>query len=58
MQDKILLKIVVIGLLLGGIGITAEIIAESKILKKPLSQKQKRNLYNKINTTNNNYNGA
>ena len=33
MQDKILFKIVAIGLLLGGIGITAEIISESKTLK-------------------------
>ena len=53
MQDKILYKIVAIGLLLGGIGITAEIIADSKTLKKPLSQKQKRDLYNKTNTPKN-----
>ena len=53
MQDKILFKIVAIGLLLGGIGITAEIIADSKTLKKPLSQKQKRDLYNKTNTPKN-----
>ena len=53
MQDKILFKIIAIGLILGGIGITAEIIADSKTLKKPFSQKQKRDLYDKINTPKN-----